>query len=118
MAEKKVNYTDEMTAELVKAYEAAEDEAGRESVIVEKAEEFGKTVRSIRAKLSREGVYVAKTYKSKTGDTPERKASIVQDIASALGVDSDVVGSLEKATKPTLNLLRGTLQKAREALGE
>lgn len=111
MAEKKVNYTEAMTAELVEAYTAADSEDAREAVIHEKAEAFGKNVKSVRSKLVREKVYVKKTYKAKDGNPTERKAAIVEDIASALGVASEVVESLEKATKPALNLVRGTLQK-------
>ena len=111
MAEKQVNYTPVQTGEMVAAYQEATTEEARESVISEFAEKFGKNVKSVRAKLVREGVYVKKAYKSKAGVTPERKAAIVEDIASALGVASEVVESLEKATKPTLTLLRGTLQR-------
>jgi response regulator RpfG family c-di-GMP phosphodiesterase len=112
MAEKTVNYTPEMTAELVEAYQAADSEESREAVIVEKAEKFGKNTKSIRAKLVRCQVYVKKEYKTKTGAPTERKAAIVSDIAATLGVSVEVVESLEKATKPALNLLRGTLKRA------
>ena len=111
MTEKNVNYTDAMTAELVGAYTEAQNESERENVITEFAQAFGKNVKSVRAKLVREGVYIKKEYKTKTGTSPERKAAIVADIAALLGVDSDIVGSLEKATKKSLELLRGTLQK-------
>jgi predicted transcriptional regulator len=57
---KAVNYTAEQTAKMVADYSAG--------VTVETiAENLGKTVRSVVAKLSREKVYVAKTYVSKTG---------------------------------------------------
>lgn len=118
MAEKTPNYTDAQASELVEAYSAATNEGERETVVATFSEKFGKNVKSIRAKLVREGVYVKKTYKAKTGETPERKAAIVSDIARTLGVNAEVVESLEKATKPTLNLLRGTLVAAQKALGE
>ena len=50
---KKVNYTPELTGEIVSAYQAG-------TPIDEIAETIGKTVRSVRSKLVREGVYVAK----------------------------------------------------------
>lgn len=112
MAEaKKANYTEEMRDALVSAYESAEDsDDAREAVVQEFAAEFGKDPRSIRAKLVREGVYIAKTRTTKTGGKVERKAAIVEDIASALGVDSDIVGSLESATKNALTLVRSALR--------
>ena len=117
MAEKKTpNYTDEQTVEMVERYEAAENDAEREAVVNELAADFGKTVRSIRAKLVREKVYIKKTYKTKTGAKPETKDAIVEEIANALGVASDQLGGLEKATKKALELIRGTLRAAAHLL--
>lgn len=121
MADKKANYTTAQTAELVAAYEAQLDENGgdaesRESVVREFAETFGKPLQSIRAKLVSEGVYVAKAYKTKTGDKPESKADIVTGIASVLGCNVEAVESLEKANKKALTLIRGTLVAAHRAL--
>ena len=63
---KTVNYTDEQTAKVVADYAAG--------VTVETiAEALGKTTRSVIAKLSREGVYKAKEYKTKTGEKVEKK---------------------------------------------
>ena len=116
MAEtKNVNYTEAQTSELVAAYEAAETPEARDAVVESFAEEFGKTVRSIRAKLVREGVYVKKVYKTKTGGKPETKESIVGDIAATLGVDADSkLGGLEKANKGALSLIRASLLIAME----
>ena len=116
MGTKKVNYTTAQTAELVAAYEAADTEEAREAVVVEFSEAFGKGRQSIRAKLVSEGVYVAKTYKTKKGEKPESKAEIVAGIASILGVTQEAVESLEKANKAALTLVRGTLAAAHRAL--
>jgi acetylglutamate kinase len=90
------NYTPEMTAELVTRYLAGET--------VETLAAFaGKTTRSIVAKLSREGVYVAKT-KTKA-EVRVKKAELVAQLAARLGVDEDSVGDLEKLTAKTLGLL-------------
>jgi hypothetical protein len=90
------NYTPEMTAELVTRYLAGET--------VETLAAFaGKTTRSIVAKLSREGVYVAKT-KTKA-EVRVKKAELVSQLAARLGVDEDSVGDLEKLTAKTLGLL-------------
>ena len=114
MAEK--NYTAAQTVELVSAYEAAETPESRDAVIAEFAEKFGKTVPSIRAKLVTEGVYVKKEYKTKKGEKPESKESVVTDIARVLGVHSETVESLAKANKATLVLVRGTLIAAAQTI--
>ena len=108
------NYTDEQTDELVAAYKAAHADGegsddDRAAVVEEFSERFGKSPASIRQKLVREGVYVAKTRKTKTGEPVERKEDIVQNIAEILGKPVDVVGSLEKATKKALTTIRAAL---------
>lgn len=103
------NYTDEQVAELVAAYVAAPMEATVKTF----AEKFGKTVRSIVAKLAREGVYHKKEYVSKTGAKPITKAGMVAQIAALTGDTEDNLTSLEKATKHALT----TLIKALEAAG-
>jgi hypothetical protein len=101
MSEKAVNYTDEMTARLHAVYDAEDSEEAREVQIAQLADELDRSVPSIRAKLTREGVYVPKA-KAPAGKNTVRKAQIVAAIAEKLGVDEDIVGSLEKATKNTL----------------
>ena len=119
MTEKKApNYTQEQTEEMVERYTACETEAERLAEVEAIAEDFGKPVRSVRQKLVREKVYIAKVYKTKTGEKPESKENIVADISRALGVDSDTVGSLVKANKSALSLIRGTLEIAKQELGD
>lgn len=101
MTEKTVNYTDEMVSRLHEVYDRDADEATREAQIKQLSEELDRKVASIRAKLTREGVYVAKA-KVEKAPTGPRKAEIVTAIAGKLGVAEDVVGSLEKATKVAL----------------
>ena len=117
-AKKKVNYTDVQTAELVTAYQECDSAEAREDCVQEYAEAFGKSAQSIRAKLTSEGVYVAKTYKTKKGEKPESKGAIVKAIARVLGCPEETVESLEKANKKALQLIRGTLVAAHAALGE
>ena len=109
MGTKKANYTPEQTAILVDAYQSVDSDETRAAVVAHYAEEFGKPMQSIRAKLVSEGVYVAKAYKTKKGEKPESKAKIVGEIAAFLGVNQETVESLEKANKAALNLIRGTL---------
>ena len=52
-AKKAVNYTDELTAKVINDYQNGID-------LDAIADEIGKSVRSVRSKLVREGVYVAK----------------------------------------------------------
>ena len=99
-ASKTVTYTAKQTATLVEGYKAGE------SVEV-LATAVGKSVRSVIAKLSREGVYKAKA-KAK-GAATVTKAELVEAIAAKVGVSAEVVESLEKATKEALELVFGAL---------
>jgi hypothetical protein len=92
---KTVNYTPEMTAALVKDYTAG--------VSVQTiADNVGRSVRSVVAKLSREGVYKAKEYVSKTGEKPVKKDTFADDIASLIGLTESEAESLTKANKTAL----------------
>ena len=95
------NYTDEMVANMTKQYQA---NPTRETVD-ELAREFGKTTRSIIAKLSREGVYVAQPRTTKSGEPIIAKSELVSEVATILGVEVDDIASLEKATKVHLKEL-------------
>ena len=96
MTETKTNYTEAQTLELVNEYKAG--------VTVEQlAERLGKSVRSVVAKLSREGVYVAKT-KAK-GVSRVKKAELVERLAVACSVPAELFESLEKANHEVLEHL-------------
>ena len=90
------NYTDAQTVEVVTRYQAGE-------AVEAIAESVGKTVRSVVAKLSREGVYVAKT-KTK-GAARVKKADLVDKLAVTCGVAPEVFESLEKANHEVLEAL-------------
>ena len=68
MTDKIVNYTPEQTAQLVANYKAG-------ATVEALATMFGKTTRSVVAKLSREGVYTAKSKAS--GVARVKKADLV-----------------------------------------
>ena len=70
------------------------------------AETLDKSIKSIIGKLSREGVYKKTVYKTKTGEDPETKKEIVQDIAEMLYIDYGLVAGLEKSPKASLKSLR------------
>ena len=106
------NYTPEMTAAIVTAYKAKPEKA----TVAALATEYGKTARSIIAKLSREGVYAKAEYVAKNGAKPETKEHKVAGIALLLGVPAEKLTGLESATKATLDLLTAALTpKADEA---
>ena len=92
---KTVNYTPEQTARMVADYEAG-------MTVDAIAEALGKTVRSVVAKLSREKVYVAKAYKTKSGETPIKKDVHADFIGEALGLTEADTESLTKANKIAL----------------
>ena len=92
------NYSDEMVAEMHSLYEA---NPTRETV-EQLAEQFGKSVRSIIAKLSREGIYVSQPRVTKSGEPVVRKAELVAQIEDHFGVE---VPTLVKASKTDLQTL-------------
>jgi hypothetical protein len=102
MADAKKNYSDEIVAQMTEQYVA---NPTRETVDA-LAQEFGKSVRSIIAKLSREGVYVAQPKVTKTGEPVVRKAELVALIESNFGI---AVPSLVKASKADLQRLIDSL---------
>ena len=109
-----VNYSPEMTAKMVADYSAAPTRATVDALAVE----FGKTVKSIIAKLSREGVYRKAEYVSKTGEKPIKKDAMVGVIAGLIGVSEDKLDGLEKAPKVTLMLVANALKATRDGMPE
>jgi hypothetical protein len=106
MAEKTVNYTAEQTAKIIADYQAG---VAVESI----AQAMGKTVRSIVAKLSREKVYVAKTYVSKTGEKPVKKDVTADAIGAILRLSENDVESLTKANKSALKAIFDALANSK-----
>ena len=96
---KVVNYTVEQTAEMVAEYVATPTKETVEAIAVK----MGKTVRSVIAKLSREKVYVAKVYETKTGEKPVKKDSVADAIGKVLKMSESEIESLTKANKTALN---------------
>ena len=95
MAEKTANYTSEQTLKLVADYKAGVQ-------VEEIAKAMGKSVRSIVAKLSREGVYQKKEYTTKTGEAPIKKDEHADMIGKALNLSEGDTDSLAKANKRAL----------------
>ena len=102
-----VNYTDDQVSKMINDYQAADSAADRTLAVKAIASEIGKTVKSVIAKLSREGVYVKAAKVTKSGATVVRKEAIVKALASTLEIDFSDIKSLGKATKADLqNLLK------------
>ena len=92
------NYTTEMTALVVSEYEAGVSVEDIAAMVV-------KSVRSVRSKLVREGVYVAKPkVVSRKVEGPTKKELLVE--LSATGYD---VSGLEGATKDAIARLMDAL---------
>jgi hypothetical protein len=103
---KSVNYTPEQTAKMVADYTSG--------VTVETiAESMGKTVRSVVAKLSREKVYVAKTYVSKTGAPVVKKDAHADAIGAILKMTEAEIESLTKANKTALEKIFSALANSK-----
>ena len=92
----KVNYTPEMTTQIVDAYTSGLS-------VDQIADTVGKTVRSVRSKLVREGVYVSKPNKTALKVEGPSKKEILRDLE---GTGFDVKG-FEGATKEALTRLMG-----------
>lgn len=108
-----VNYTDEMVAEVVADYQAADSVNARDEVVTAYAEKFGKSVASIRAKLVREGVYVAKVKaeKAEAGARGMNKEELVNAVRIFVGARDGQLDSLVKATRNDLRVLVDCLTK-------
>ena len=94
----KVNYSPELTGQIVSAYQAG-------TAVEEIAETIGKSVRSVRSKLVREGVYVAKEKPAtRKVEGPTKKELLI---------DIDATGfapkGFEGATKEALTRLLGVI---------
>lgn len=93
-----VNYSPELTAKVIADYQAG--------IAVEKiAEEIGKTVRSVVAKLAREKLYVKKVYTTKTGEKVVKKDTTADAIGAILRLSENDTESLTKANKAALKAI-------------
>ncbi len=95
MTAKTVNYTPEQTAAIVADY-------GNGVSVEAIAVAVGKSVRSVVAKLSREGVYKPKAYVTKTGDAVVKKDDLADQIGMLLGFSEAEVTSMAKVNKTAL----------------
>ena len=94
-----VNYTAEMTAAIVDQYQAGVS-------VDEIATDIGKSVRSVRSKLVREGVYVAKAKPAAKRDNGPTKKELLIELENT-GFD---VNGFEGATKDAILRLIAHMQ--------
>ena len=106
MTEKTVNYTQEQTQSLIADYQAG-------VTIEQLAMQFGKSVRSIVAKLSREGVYQKKQYKTKTGEPVVKKDAHADAIGAILRLPENDIESLTKCNKSALKAIFDALANSK-----
>ena len=97
-----INYTEKQVEHMVEEYT---NNPCRETV-ENLAETLDKSIKSIIGKLSREGVYKKTVYKTKTGEDPETKKEIVEDLAGLLDLQYIQVAGVEKSPKASLKILR------------
>ena len=93
MSEKTPNYTPEQVQHMVEQYVLG-------TSVEQIAEAMGKSVRSIVAKLSREGVYQPKTRAVQGARVT--KSQLVEQISQLVGKPSEQMESLEKANQDVL----------------
>lgn len=97
---KEVNYTEAQEARM-REFDVIDNDT---AMLL--ADEFGKDVRSVRAKAVRLGIYKAKERVSKSGGKIESKEQIVAEISELVGKNLD---GLEKASKQALVAIRAKL---------
>lgn len=95
MDTKQVNYTPEQVTQMVEAYKTGVE-------VDQIAQLVGKTVRSVVAKLSREGVYQPK---AKAPSSRLTKEDLVARIEAHFEMESGTLDSLTKASRDQLILI-------------
>lgn len=97
----KVNYTEDQVTRLHDLYSQLGSE-GLDQI----AESLGKTVRSVRAKLVRDGLYVAPTKASIAKATGASKKEILRDFETAGFDPTGLEGATKEALVRVLNHIR------------
>ena len=106
-------YSEEMVTAMKAAYTA---NATAETVAA-LAEQYGKTVAQVRAKLVSLGIYKAKEYVTKAGVKPEKKDTTAEAIGKVLRLSDGEVDSLTKANKTALQKIWKALAESKPIEG-
>lgn len=99
-----MKYTKEITERIVTQYQAG-------TSVKMLALELQVPERSIIAKLSSIGVYKKKQYQNKQGETPVKKAELIETLSNLLELDIELCESLEKVNKLVLTKIISKLQQ-------
>ena len=100
-----INYTEEQAKEMVQLYLAALASGDQDTIIDKLATRYNKPAKSIIGKLSKEGVYVKKVYRTKRGGVPITKKEMIAGLAQIINADPEKLQGLEKAPKIDLEYL-------------
>ena len=106
MANAKVNYTVEMTSRAKEMYSDGR-EAGKDNAVLmqEIATALGRSVKSVRAKLVREGAYVVEEKPVKViVDTGPSKAELLETLAELGFVTEGIEGATKAALTRVIDL--------------
>ena len=101
MMAKEPNYTEAQVETLKELYA----QLGNDQ-LAQIAETLGKTERSVRAKLVREGLYVAPVKAAKAKDTGPSKKEILRDLEGAGFEPTGLEGATKEALSRILNLVQ------------
>lgn len=99
-----MSYTDELTAEIIRDYQANPTREGVQQI----ADRIGKTTRSVIAKLAAENVYLTPIRTTKTGEPIIKKEELVADIEKWLNIEAP---SLVKTSKIELKRLHSAIEE-------
>lgn len=97
-----MRYTKEITDRIIELYTT-------KVPVLQIARELDVPERSVIAKLSSVGVYQKKTYTNKRGETPVKKSEHIENIATLLDCDLELLESLEKVNKNVLVMISTAL---------
>lgn len=110
--EKPLKYTQEQEVILKEDYEAAETDDERDEVVERYMDEWGKTKRSITAKLVSMKIFKNRAKISKiTGEKPITKEAMVEEFERNCKQQKGSFAGMEKLPKPLLAKLCGLVPK-------
>lgn len=104
------NYTDEMVSVMRSVYTAATTDEERASAVKTLADDLGKSVASIRAKLTREKIYQKPERLAKDGSEVITKEEFVTRITNVIPISEGDSVSLSKANKGALAAIANALE--------
>ena len=115
---KATNYTPAQEKVILDGMRKLETRAQQDTLVASVVKDTGHSPRSVTAKISTmarnsagELAFFKKIETAKDGSKPESKADLVEQVAAALGTTSELIGSLEKATKVTIKTILTGLPK-------